>query len=70
MIEAVQNSVEHAGIPLDEALRMASLYPARAMGVEKQSGTIRAGKLANLTVFTRDFKIIKTLVNGDNVLSE
>ena len=70
MIEAVQNSVEHVGIALDEALRMASLYPARAMGVEKQSGTIQAGKLANLTVFTRDFKIIKTLVNGDNVLSE
>ncbi len=70
MIEAVQNCVEHAGIALDEALRMASLYPAQAMGVEKQSGTIQAGKLANLTVFTRDFKIIKTLVNGDNVLSE
>ena len=70
MIEAVQNSVEHAGIPLDEALRMASLYPARAMGVEKQSGSLQAGKIANLTVFTRDFKIIKTLVNGDNVLSE
>lgn len=70
MIEAVQNSVEHVGIALDEALRMASLYPARAMGVEKQLGSIEAGKIANLTVFTRDFKIIKTLVNGDDVLSE
>ncbi|MER2046176.1 MAG: N-acetylglucosamine-6-phosphate deacetylase [Pantoea agglomerans] len=70
MIEAVQNSVEHAGIALDEALRMATLYPARAMGVERQSGSIEAGKIANLTVFTRDFKIIKTFVNGDDVLSE
>ncbi|WP_315316721.1 N-acetylglucosamine-6-phosphate deacetylase [Pantoea vagans] len=70
MIEAVQNSVEHVGIALDEALRMASLYPARAMGVERQLGSIEAGKIANLTVFTRDFKIIKTLVNGDDVLSE
>ncbi|WP_336754863.1 N-acetylglucosamine-6-phosphate deacetylase [Pantoea sp. USHLN298] len=70
MIEAVQNSVEHAGIALDEALRMASLYPARAMGVERQLGSIEAGKIANLTVFTRDFKIIKTFVNGDDVLSE
>lgn len=70
MIEAVQNSVEHVGIALDEALRMASLYPARAMGVEKQLGSIEAGKIANLTVFTRDFKIIKTFVNGDDVLSE
>jgi len=70
MIEAVQNSVEHVGIALDEALRMASLYPARAMGVERQLGSIEAGKMANLTVFTRDFKIIKTFVNGDDVLSE
>ena len=70
MIEAVQNSVEHVGIALDEALRMASLYPARAMGVERQLGSIDAGKIANLTVFTRDFKIIKTFVNGDDVLSE
>jgi len=70
MIEAVQNSVEHCCIALDEALRMATLYPAQAMGVEKQLGTVEAGKVANLTVFTRDYQITKTFVNGDNVLSE
>lgn len=70
MIESVRNAVEHAGIALDEALRMATLYPAQAMGVEKQLGTVEAGKVANLTVFTRDFKITKTFVNGDDVLSE
>ena len=67
MIEAVQNSVEHIGIALDEALRMATLYPARAIGVEHRLGTIEAGKVANLTAFTRDFKITKTLVNGNEV---
>lgn len=67
MIEAVQNSVEHVGIPLDEALRMAALYPARAIGVDKMLGSIEAGKVANLTAFTHDFKITKTLVNGDEV---
>ncbi len=36
MIEAVQNSVEHAGIALEEALRMATLYPATAIGVEER----------------------------------
>jgi len=70
MIEAVQNSVEHCGIALDEALRMATLYPAQAMGVAKQLGSVEAGKVANLTVFTRDYQITKTLVNGDDVLSE
>ncbi|WP_034943527.1 N-acetylglucosamine-6-phosphate deacetylase [Erwinia oleae] len=70
MIEAVANSVEHVGIALDEALRMATFYPAKAMGIDKTLGTVEAGKVANLTVFTRDYKIIQTIVNGDEVLSE
>ncbi|MEW5288079.1 N-acetylglucosamine-6-phosphate deacetylase [Erwinia papayae] len=70
MIEAVANSVEHVGIALDETLRMATLYPARAMGVDDKLGSVDAGKVANLTVFTRDYKIIKTIVNGDEVYSE
>ncbi|AYN27115.1 N-acetylglucosamine-6-phosphate deacetylase [Buttiauxella sp. 3AFRM03] len=70
MIEGVRNLVEHAGIALDEVLRMATLYPARAIGVEQQIGTIEAGKVANLTAFTRDFKITKTFVNGNEVVTE
>ncbi|KFC82723.1 N-acetylglucosamine-6-phosphate deacetylase [Buttiauxella agrestis] len=70
MIEGVRNLVEHAGIALDEVLRMATLYPARAMGVDQQLGTIEAGKVANLTTFTRDFKITKTFVNGNEVVTE
>ena len=64
MIEAVQNTVEHAGIALDEALRMATLYPATAMGVEDRLGRIRKGMVANLTIFDRDFKVKATVVNG------
>ncbi|WP_409159320.1 N-acetylglucosamine-6-phosphate deacetylase [Pectobacterium sp. B2J-2] len=67
MIEAVRNSVEQAGIALDEAIRMATLYPARAIGVDKQLGTIESGKVANLTAFDRDYHILKTFVNGNPV---
>lgn len=64
MIEAVQNCVQHIGIALDEALRMATLYPARAIHVEDRLGQISAGKVANLTVFDRDFTVKATIVNG------
>ncbi len=64
MIEAVQNTVEHAGIALDEALRMATLYPATAIGVEDKLGRIRTDMVANLTVFDRDFNVKATVVNG------
>ncbi|KHS65234.1 N-acetylglucosamine-6-phosphate deacetylase [Pectobacterium brasiliense] len=67
MIDAVRNSVEHAGIALDEAIRMATLYPARAIGVDKLLGSIESGKVANLTVFDRDYHILKTFVNGNPV---
>ncbi|EOV0103919.1 TPA: N-acetylglucosamine-6-phosphate deacetylase [Vibrio vulnificus] len=64
MIEAVQNTVEHVGIALDEALRMATLYPAKAIGVDAQLGRIKKGYIANLTVFDRDFDVKATVVNG------
>ncbi|MDU2939698.1 MAG: N-acetylglucosamine-6-phosphate deacetylase [Enterobacteriaceae bacterium] len=69
MIEGVRNLVEHVNIALDEALRMATLYPARAIGVDKQLGSIAPGMVANLTAFTRDYKIIKTIVNGNEVVN-
>jgi len=70
MIEGVRNLVEHCSIALDEVLRMATLYPARAIGVDKQLGSIAPGMVANLTAFTHDYKIIKTIVNGNEVVTE
>jgi len=64
MIEAVQNTVEHVGIALDEALRMATLYAARAIGVEDKLGRVKKGMVANLAVFDRDFNVKATVVNG------
>ena len=65
MIESVENAVKKVGISLDETLRMCNLYPARAIGVDDHLGSIEAGKIANLTVFTHDFKVIGTAVNGE-----
>ncbi|MFY1027289.1 N-acetylglucosamine-6-phosphate deacetylase [Actinobacillus seminis] len=64
MIESVKNAVEHVGIPLDEALKMCNLYPAEAINVENKLGSVEIGKVANLTAFTPDYKIIGTAVNG------
>ena len=43
MTKAVRNCVEQVGISLEEALRMASLYPARAIGREQAFGRIAVG---------------------------
>jgi N-acetylglucosamine-6-phosphate deacetylase len=55
MNEAVANSVRHAGIPLLEAVRMATLYPARIIGREGELGRIASGYIANLAIFDQSF---------------
>jgi N-acetylglucosamine-6-phosphate deacetylase len=64
MIEAIEKSVKFVGIELAEAIRMATLYPARAISVANKIGTIKAGKIANLAIFDNDYKVTGTVVNG------
>ncbi|CAH0539106.1 N-acetylglucosamine-6-phosphate deacetylase [Vibrio marisflavi] len=64
MIEAVRNTVEYVGIALDEALRMATLYPATAIGVQDKLGRIQKGMVANLTAFDSNYNVQAAIVNG------
>ncbi len=50
MWQAVQNVMMHAGIPLEEALRMASTYPAEVIGQGHRWGKIKAGYAAQMVV--------------------
>jgi N-acetylglucosamine-6-phosphate deacetylase len=50
MLQCVKNAVTHVGIELEEALRMASTYPAQLLKDQK-SGKIEAGYAANFVVF-------------------
>ncbi len=59
--------MKHVGIALDEALRMATLYPARAMHLDDRLGSIESGKIANLTVFDDGYHVLHTFVNGNSV---
>ncbi|MGN6297092.1 MAG: N-acetylglucosamine-6-phosphate deacetylase [Ginsengibacter sp.] len=64
LLKAVQNCVAHAQIPLDEALRMASSYPAKVMRLSDR-GKIEPGCKANLTIFSEDFQPKYTVLNGE-----
>jgi N-acetylglucosamine-6-phosphate deacetylase len=64
LLKAVQNCVEHAEIPLDEALRMASTYPAQVMNLSDR-GKIDVGCKANLTIFSEDYQIQCTVLEGE-----
>ena len=51
MIQCVQNAVQHVGIPLEEALRMASTYPSRLLGESYKLGKIEKGYKASFVAF-------------------
>lgn len=64
MIKAIKNSVQFANLSLKEALRMATLYPARAIGVDHYLGSLEIDKIANLAIFDHKYQIKKTIING------
>lgn len=54
MIEAVCNAVKHAGIPLDEAVKMATIRVATALGMQQLVGKIAPGYPACFVSFEHD----------------
>jgi N-acetylglucosamine-6-phosphate deacetylase len=62
---ALRNLVERADLPVELAVRMATLNPARAMGHEHQVGRIEVGRQADLAVLADDWSIEATLVGGE-----
>jgi N-acetylglucosamine-6-phosphate deacetylase len=68
MATAVRNCVQQVGIPKDEALRMASLYPAQYLGLADSLGMVRPGFRANLVVLDSGLRV--TGVIRDGVVSE
>jgi N-acetylglucosamine-6-phosphate deacetylase len=69
LIECVRNVHQRVGVPLPEAVKMASLNPARAMGFAGRLGSIAAGKDASLTVVDEDMTVWLTMVKGKVVYS-
>jgi N-acetylglucosamine-6-phosphate deacetylase len=64
MIRVVRGMVEFAGVPLVEAVRMATLNPARALRIAERKGALAIGAEADLVVFSDDFEVTQTFIAG------
>lgn len=53
-----------AGVPLPGAVRMASLTPARILGIERDVGSLEVGKRADLVALDRELNVVAVWVNG------
>lgn len=47
------------GLPVEEALRMASLYPAEFLGLEHRLGRIAPGYEAELVLLSDDLEVVR-----------
>ena len=65
MNRAVGNACKAAGLSVPEAVRLATLNPARLLGLEKRKGSLGAGKDADIVIFDKFFNVKLTIINGD-----
>lgn len=64
MAQAVRNCIGLLGISREEALRMASLYPAEFLGMADRRGRLAPGHQADLTLLDQSDQVLGTWVAG------
>ena len=67
MLQAIKNCEAHCGINLPEAVKMATVYPAKLIKKDNQIGKVAAGYQANLLVLDKDLKLEKVIFNGETL---
>ena len=66
MVDLVRTMVEIVGVPLFEAIGMASANPARALGLSRK-GRIAVGADADFVVLAPDLKVLATYLHGEKI---
>lgn len=64
MASAVRNCVQHVQVSLPEALKMASLYPAKYIGLPAGWGQLVIGSPANFVELNNQQQVISTWIGG------
>lgn len=70
MIDCVRNMVQHAGVSLLEAVRMATLVPARSIGQRMSAppvGRLEVGAAADLVWMTPELEVAGTWRGGERI---
>ncbi|MFA6736073.1 MAG: N-acetylglucosamine-6-phosphate deacetylase [Saccharofermentanales bacterium] len=66
-IMQMMRSAVSFGVPLEEAIEMATLTPARATGIDSDVGSIEKGKIANMIWLGDDMEIKAVIYKGEVV---
>ncbi|HEY0613225.1 MAG TPA: N-acetylglucosamine-6-phosphate deacetylase [Candidatus Elarobacter sp.] len=64
MDQAVRNLMAYADIPFETAIVNATRSPARLLNMDRDLGTLEAGKRADLSVWSDEYEVLATIVGG------
>ncbi|PNR94109.1 N-acetylglucosamine-6-phosphate deacetylase [Petrotoga sp. HWH.PT.55.6.1] len=61
----VKTMVTLADVPLQEAVKMMTLTPAKIIKIDDRKGSLTIGKDADIVIFDKDINILKVIINGE-----
>jgi len=67
MDRAVALTVKDVGLPLEEAVLLATRNPARLLGEERARGAVAPGRRADLVLLGRNLRVRATWLEGKQV---
>lgn len=67
LMECMRTAVS-MGIPLESAVKGATINPARSIGIDEQYGSIEEGKFADCLLLDPESLAIKTIILGGNIV--
>lgn len=62
--DCVRTAVQKADVPLEQAVAAATINPARRLGIEREQGTISAGKRADILLWDQELKQRMVICGG------
>lgn len=64
---AIKNVVEKCDVPFTDVIDMATINPARNLGLDQEMGSIALGKKANVTILDKNYDVVMTIRDGNIV---
>ncbi len=70
MSKAVKNMIRLVGVSLQDAIRMATLNPAMAIGIEAQKGDLKPGMDGDIVILDENLDVVFTIARGEVIYSK
>lgn len=64
LMDCMKNLVKEIGVPIEQAVRTASVNPAKAIGVFDEYGSLEPGKIANIVLLDQGLNIKAVYIKG------